>query len=83
MKIKSNLLLIALLLSTIALPVCGQDYQAESARLATLLHWQAGSAVAEIGAGEGEMALDVAQLAKALAHDLKPRERTGLARCPK
>ena len=68
MKIKSNLLLIALLLSTIALPVCGQDYQAESARLATLRHWQAGSAVAEIGAGAGEMALDVAQRAGPAGH---------------
>lgn len=37
MKAKRNLLLIALVLSTIALPVCGQDYQAESARLARLL----------------------------------------------
>ena len=68
MRTKRNLLLIALLLSAIALPVCGQDYQAESARLATLLHWQAGSAVAEIGAGAGEMALDVAQQAGPTGH---------------
>ena len=61
MKTKRSVLLIGLLLATIALPVCGQDYQAESARLATLLHWQAGSEVAEIGAGAGEMALDAAQ----------------------
>jgi ubiquinone/menaquinone biosynthesis C-methylase UbiE len=61
MKTKRNLLLIALLLSTIALPVCGQDYQAESARLAQLLKWQTGSVVAEIGAGAGEMMLDAAQ----------------------
>ncbi len=60
MKTKRNLLLIALLLSTIALPVCGQDYQAESARLAPLLKWHAGSVVAEIGAGAGEMMLDAA-----------------------
>jgi ubiquinone/menaquinone biosynthesis C-methylase UbiE len=68
MRTKRNLLLIALLLSAIALPVCGQDYQAESARLATLLHWQAGSVVAEIGAGAGEMALDVAQQAGPTGH---------------
>jgi ubiquinone/menaquinone biosynthesis C-methylase UbiE len=61
MKTKRNLLLIALLLSTFALPVCGQDYQAESARLAQLLKWHTGSMVAEIGAGAGEMTLDVAQ----------------------
>jgi ubiquinone/menaquinone biosynthesis C-methylase UbiE len=61
MKTKRNLLLIALLLSTFALPVCGQDYKAESARLAQLLHWHAGSVVAEIGAGAGEMMLDAAQ----------------------
>src|SRR5579859_6229922 len=61
MKTKRNLLLIALLLSTSALPVCGQDYQAESARLAQLLKWHAGSVVAEIGAGAGEMTLDAAQ----------------------
>jgi ubiquinone/menaquinone biosynthesis C-methylase UbiE len=61
MKTKRNLLLIALIFSTIALPVCGQDYKAESARLAHLLKWHAGSVVAEIGAGAGEMTLDVAQ----------------------
>ena len=60
MKIKRNLLLIALIFSTIALPVCGQDYQAESARLAQALNWRAGSVVAEIGAGAGQMMLDAA-----------------------
>ena len=61
MKTKRNLLLIALLLSAIALPICGQDYQAESSRLAQLLNWHAGSVVGEIGAGAGEMTLDAAQ----------------------
>ena len=61
MKTKRTALLIGLLLATIALPVCGQNYKSESARLDILLHWQAGSEVAEIGAGAGEMALDVAQ----------------------
>ncbi|HEX5411862.1 MAG TPA: class I SAM-dependent methyltransferase [Terriglobia bacterium] len=60
MKTKRRLLLIALLLSTIALPVCGQDYAAESARLAKLLRWHMGAVVAEIGAGAGEMTLDAA-----------------------
>jgi len=61
MKTKRSLLLIALLFSTLALPVCGQDYQAESALLSQLLHWHSGSIVAEIGAGAGEMTLDAAQ----------------------
>lgn len=60
MKTKRWLLLIALLLSAIALPVCGQDYKEESGRLAQLLNWHAGSVVAEIGAGAGEMTLDAA-----------------------
>lgn len=60
MNKKRNILLIALVFSIIALPVCGQDFQAESARLATLLNWHAGSVVAEIGAGAGEMTLDAA-----------------------
>ena len=61
MKAKRNLLLVALIFSTFVLPVCGQDYKAESARLAQLLKLHAGSVVAEIGAGAGEMMLDSAQ----------------------
>ncbi len=57
---KRNLLLMALIVSAMALPVCAQDYTAESARLAKLLDWHAGSVVAEIGAGAGEMTLDAA-----------------------
>ncbi len=60
MKTRRHLLLIALLLSAIALPVCGQDYKEESARLAQLLNWHTGTTVAEIGAGAGEMTLDAA-----------------------
>lgn len=60
MKTKRRLILIALLLSAIALPVCGQDYKEGSGRLAQLLNWHAGSVVAEIGAGAGEMTLDAA-----------------------
>jgi ubiquinone/menaquinone biosynthesis C-methylase UbiE len=49
--------LAALLFSTFALSVCrGQEnYQAEAARLAKLLDWHAGSVVAEIGSGRGQM----------------------------
>jgi ubiquinone/menaquinone biosynthesis C-methylase UbiE len=68
MKIKRNLLLIALILSAIALPVCGQDYQVESARLSKLLDWHAGSVVAEIGAGGGEMMMDAAGSVGASGH---------------
>ena len=55
MKTKRTLLLVALIFSTIALPVCGQEYKEESARLSQLLNLRAGSVVAEIGAGAGEM----------------------------
>jgi ubiquinone/menaquinone biosynthesis C-methylase UbiE len=56
------LFLIALIFSTFSLSVCrGQaTYQAEAARLAKLLDWHAGSVVAEIGAGAGQMTLDAA-----------------------
>ena len=67
-NLKRNLLLMALILSAIALPVCGQDYQAESARLAKLLDWRAGSVVAEIGAGAGEMSLDAAERVGPMGH---------------
>ena len=77
MKTKRNLLLIALLLSTIALPVCGQDYQAESARLAQLLKWHAGSVVAEIGAGAGEMTLDAARRVGPTGHVYSTEVDTG------
>jgi len=61
MRTRRNLLLVVLIFSAIALPVCGQDYKAESAHLAQLLNWHTGSVVAEIGAGAGEMMLDAAQ----------------------
>ncbi|MEJ2009111.1 MAG: methyltransferase domain-containing protein [Acidobacteriota bacterium] len=60
MKSKHKLL-IALILSALALPLCGQDYHAESERLARLLDWHAGSVVAEIGAGAGQMTVDAAE----------------------
>jgi SAM-dependent methyltransferase len=61
MKSRHKIVLVVLILSAIALPVCGQDYQAEPARLAKLLGWQAGSVVAEIGSGAGQMTLDAAE----------------------
>ena len=48
---------VALAVAALTLSACrGQDtYQTEAERLAPLLHWQAGSVVADIGAGDGEM----------------------------
>jgi ubiquinone/menaquinone biosynthesis C-methylase UbiE len=55
--------LVAMLAAAFTLSVCrGQaPYAAESARLAELLGWRAGSVVAEIGAGEGPMSLEAAR----------------------
>jgi tRNA G46 methylase TrmB len=51
--------ILTLALSTLALAPCRaqQTYQEEADRLATLLNWQSGSVVAEIGAGDGQMTL--------------------------
>lgn len=68
MKSKRNLLLIALVILAMVLPVCGQSYQTESARLARLLDWHAGSVVAEIGAGAGQMTVDAAKLVGPTGH---------------
>lgn len=61
MKTRRNLLLIAVVLSAIALPVCAQSYRSETEHLAKLLDWHAGSVVAEIGAGGGQMTVDAAE----------------------
>ena len=55
--------IIALVLSVFMVaPGCAQDnYQEEADRLALLLNWQEGSAVAEVGAGEGQMTRVAAQ----------------------
>lgn len=54
---------IALLASTCTLSACrAQDiYKEEAEQLAALLHWQPGSVVADIGAGDGEMTLAAAE----------------------
>jgi predicted methyltransferase len=54
---------LAVAVGAFALTACrGQDsYQTEADRLAPLLHWQAGSVVADIGAGDGEMTRLVAE----------------------
>ncbi len=54
---------VGLLVAAFTLAVCrGQGSQtAEAGRLAELLGWHAGSVVAEIGAGEGEMTLQAAR----------------------
>ena len=56
-------LLLTLILVAVNLSPCHaqETYQTESERLAKLMHWQAGSVVAEIGAGEGEMTLAAAR----------------------
>lgn len=53
---------LALAVAALTLSACrGQEsYQAEAERLTPLLHWQAGSVVADIGAGDGEMTLAAA-----------------------
>jgi len=55
--------IIALIVSTFTLPAChGQDtFKVEAGRLNVLLNWQPGSAVADIGAGDGEMTLLAAE----------------------
>ena len=54
---------LALAVAALSLSACrGQEsYRAEAERLAPLLHWQAGSVVADIGAGDGEMTQLVAE----------------------
>jgi len=48
---------------------CAEDtYEAEANRLATLLNWQTGSVVADIGAGEGQMALLASSRVGAAGH---------------
>ncbi len=57
-------LIIVLVLSALgmAVPCRGQDTrQQETNRLAALLHWRPGDAIAEIGAGKGDLALLAAQ----------------------
>jgi predicted methyltransferase len=55
--------IIALIISTFTLPAChGQDtFKVEAERLTVLLNWQPGSAIADIGAGDGEMTLLAAE----------------------
>jgi ubiquinone/menaquinone biosynthesis C-methylase UbiE len=54
---------IALIATLLTLAACrGQDtYQSEAQRLAPILKWQPGSVVADVGAGDGEMTLAVAE----------------------
>ena len=63
-RIASRRLVLALLLGALALPAChgnAQEQKEEAEKLATLLNWKPGSAVAEIGAGEGGMTLAAAE----------------------
>jgi len=56
-------LLLGLALCAFGVALCrGQDtWQAEADNLAALLHWQAGTVVAEIGAGDGKLTVLAAQ----------------------
>lgn len=55
--------IVVLIVCTLTLAACHAEdtYETEAARLAPLLNWQAGSVVADIGAGDGEMTLEVAE----------------------
>jgi len=61
MRRRSLILTLALL--ALLTPFCRaqHSYQKEADRLAVLLNWQPGSAVAEIGAGKGELTLAAAE----------------------
>lgn len=64
-------------------PFCGQDLTRQEAdRLAGLLEWHPGSAVAEIGAGDGEMTLAASQRVGAAgriySNELDPQKLTRL-----
>ena len=54
-------LAVALIATVLTFAAChGQDtYQKDAERLAPLLNWQAGSVVADVGAGDGEMTLEM------------------------
>jgi ubiquinone/menaquinone biosynthesis C-methylase UbiE len=56
-------LAVALIATGLTFAAChGQDaYQQDAERLAPLLNWQAGSVVADVGAGDGEMTLAIAE----------------------
>ena len=56
---RSFLLLVAVAVSTCCF--AQHVYQQDADQLASLLYWHAGSAVAEIGAGAGQLTLDAAQ----------------------
>jgi len=61
---RGRLLVLALLSGIVAFAAChgqAQERKKDADRLATLLDWQAGSVVAEIGAGDGSMTLAAAE----------------------
>lgn len=80
---RSFILLAALALSACSLPCNAQNgYEQEADRLALLLHWHAGSVVAEIGAGRGELTVDTAQRVgpsgKVYSNELDPEKLKAL-----
>lgn len=80
---RSFILLAAIALGAWCLPGNGQNrYQQEADRLASLLHWHAGSDVAEIGAGNGQITLEASQRVgpsgKVYTNELDPQKLKGL-----
>ncbi len=61
MKKLRTLLFLVLYATTLSACRGQENYQADAARLAVLLNWHAGSVVAEIGAGGGQMTLVTAK----------------------
>jgi len=61
---KRRYLALAIILAALGLTVClAQDtYQIETERLAKLLNWKAGSAIADVGAGDGEITMLLSDL---------------------
>ncbi len=49
------------LCTVVIVPARAQDYQQDAERLQQLLHWQAGSVVADVGAGHGQLTLAAAK----------------------
>ncbi|MBI4165553.1 MAG: class I SAM-dependent methyltransferase [Acidobacteria bacterium] len=68
MKRRSVVLTIAFAALGIAAGLAEDTFQAETERLAKLLDWQAGSAIADVGAGDGEITLLLSERVGAAGH---------------
>lgn len=62
-QFKRRTFILAVIPCAVATALCfAQDYQQDAERLLRLLQWQAGSVVADIGAGRGELTLAAAKV---------------------